>query len=461
MATSGLKRDLSLFSIIAISAGSVLGGWLAEAPYWFQLTGAGAAWIFPILAIILLPIGLAFSELTSMLPFVSSVDVWSTNALNPASGWGTQWAFFLVQVVEPPLVAFILITAAGYFVDIPDNLATIIVIAIIVIWYVISNFKIELTGILSIIFLIAMVTLTLIVSLYFFFSGHWHLTNITEHGGFFPLGITGAVAGASALVLKYIGFGMTPTLIQETNFPARTMALAIVLALVIPAVVYWLATIAMAGLAPYTVIAGMSLPAPELVNSLDMAGIIAILAIVAGILYALTTLMGFWASSARVLYGSAQLNQLPHWFLKTNSYGQPYIANIVVLAFGIFFSIFTGSNWVAYIYSLSVVAAGGVYFMVCLSAYVLRDKHPGWERPYKAHGGKPMFVIGMIISAAIAIVGITLLPPSAWLPVAVYVIIGIVIYFAMKYYRIHSREDHSFIILTPDDKDKVGTIEEV
>ena len=52
---TGLKRQLSLFSLIAIAAGSVLGGWLAEAPYWFELTGAGAAFIFPILAVILIP----------------------------------------------------------------------------------------------------------------------------------------------------------------------------------------------------------------------------------------------------------------------------------------------------------------------------------------------------------------------------------------------------------------------
>lgn len=53
--STGLKRQLSLFSLIAIAAGAVLGGWLAEAPYWFELTGAGAAFIFPILAIILIP----------------------------------------------------------------------------------------------------------------------------------------------------------------------------------------------------------------------------------------------------------------------------------------------------------------------------------------------------------------------------------------------------------------------
>lgn len=447
-----LKRELSLFSIIAIAAGSTLGGWLVEAPYWFELTGAGAAILFPIIAILLLPVGLAFAELTSMLPFNSSVDVWSSNAMNPAVGWAAQWSFFLVQVVEPPLVAFIFVTTADYFVELPTAAGPLIAIGIMVLWYIIANFNIRLTGTLAIVFFLGMLALTVIVSLYFFFSGDWRLVNITQHGGLFPFGATGAVVGAAALVLKYIGFGMTPTLIQETKFPAKKMVTVIAAALFIPAVVYLFATFALAGLAPHTVIAEMAIPAPQLVDQLDMLGIIGILAIVAGLLYAFTTIMGFWVSSARVLYGFSQLRQLPPWFTKTNSHGQPYIANIVVLAFGIFFAAFTNTNFVQYIYSLSVVAAGVVYFFVCLSAYILRKRRPDWERPYKTRAGEPMFIFGMIISGVVAVVGVTLLPPSAWLPIAIYILIGILIPIAMKYYRRRVGGDYSPLVLTPDDK---------
>jgi APA family basic amino acid/polyamine antiporter len=453
---TGLKRELTVFGTIAIAAGGVLGGWLAEAPYWFQLTGAGAAIIFPILAVLLLPVGLAFSELTAMLPFSSAVDVWASNAVGWKTGWATQWMFFLVQVVEPPLVAYIFVAAIGYFVQIPDIAKPAIAIAIMVIWYVVSNYKIEITGKLAIWLFIIMVAITVIDSVYYFTSGHWHLANITQHGGFFPHGFSGAIAGASALVLKYIGFGMTPTLIQETTFPARKMATIITAALFIPAAVYLLATIAIGGLAPYTVIAKLTIPEPQLVSSLDMAAIIGLLAIASGLLYAFTTLMGFWTSSARVLYGASQLRQLPPWFSKTNSHGQPYIANLVVLAFGIFFAIFTNTNWVQYMYSLSVVAAGVVYFLVCLSAYNLRNKYPEWERPYRSPAGKPMFAGGMIISAAVTIVGVTLLPVNAWPPIIIYIVIGALIPIAMNAYRNNRHDGYEPIILTPADKQDVS-----
>lgn len=182
-----------------------------------------------------------------------------------------------------------------------------------------------------------------------------------------------------------------------------------------------------------------------------MAGIVGLLAIASGLLYAFTTLMGFWASSARVLYGASQLRQLPPWFTKTNKHGQPYIGNVVVLAFGIFFAVFTGTDWVQYMYSLSVVAAGAVYFLVCLSAYLLRDKHPEWERPYRAPAAKIMFAVGMLISAAIFVVGVTLLPPDAWLPIIIYIVIGALVPVGMKYYREHVDSTYEPILLSPED----------
>ncbi len=446
---TGLKRQLSLFSVIALAAGAVLGGWLAEAPYWFQLTGAGAAIIFPILAVLLVPVGLAFSELTAMLPYSSAVDVWSSNAMNPNAGWATQWLFFLVQVVEPPLVAFIFVTAAGYYFDLAEAVKPLIAIAIMMLWYIFSNFKIELTGRLAVLFFIVMVGITIGDSTYYFVSGHWHFVNISQHGGFFPFGVTGAIAGAAALVLKYIGFGMTPTLIQEARFPAKKMVTVILSALFIPAAVYLFATIAIGGLAPHHVIADLSIPEPQLVNRLDMAAAVGALAVASGLLYAFTTLMGFWTSSARVLYGASQLRQLPPWFTKTNRHGQPYIANLVVLAFGIFFAIFTNTNWVQYIYSLSVVAAGVVYFLVCLSALLLRRKHPEWDRPYHTPAGTPVFIFGMAISAAITVVGVTLLPANAWLPIIIYLIIGALIPVGMKYYRDRREGEFEPLLLPP------------
>lgn len=454
MSDGKLKRKLTFIQMIAIASGAVIGGWLAEAPYWFSVTGAGSAFVFPILAILLVPVGLAFAELVAMLPFSSAVDIWTTNAFGHKAGWVAQWMMFLIQVVEPPMMAFIFVTALNFFIPIPANMVMWVAIGIVFLWYILSNFNIGLTGQLASIFFFSMVAISIIVASSFLFSGNWSSSNLVSTGGLFPKGFNGIFIAFAVFSLKFIGFEMTPTMIEETNFPANKMWKIIISALFVPAILYFFVVIAIGGMAPWEEIAGMSMPEPELVAKFSLPRIIGIAAIVSGILHALTTLMGFWVSSARVLYGAAQLNQLPKAFMKLNKHGQPYISNLVVLAFSVFFCFFTGDNWVQYIYAVSCIAAGLVYFICCVDAMVLRKKFPDWERPYKAPGGDALFIAGMIISIWIIIGSSLELPIGGYISLLIYSAIGVILYFLMESYRKKDPEKLKLITLTPDDKDK-------
>ncbi|MFA5577449.1 MAG: APC family permease [Tissierellaceae bacterium] len=454
MENAKLKRNLSFLSMVAIASGAVIGGWLAEAPYWFSVTGAGAAFIFPILAILLFPVGLSFAELTAMLPFSSAVDIWTTNAFGHKAGWAAQWMMFLIQVVEPPMMAYIFVTALNFFIPIPPNMVMWAAIGIVFIWYILSNFNISLTGSLATIFFFTMVAISLIVAGAFFFSGHWSMSNITNQGGFFPKGFNGIFIAFAVFSLKFIGFEMTPTMIEETNFPPSKMWKIILSALFVPAILYFIVVFAIGGMGPWSEIANMSMPEPELISKFGLPVVISMAAIVAGILHALTTLMGFWVSSARVLYGAAQLNQLPKSLMKLNKYGQPYVANLVVLAFSVFFCFFTGENWVQYIYAASCIAAGIVYLISCLDSMVLRRKHPEWERPYKAPGGDALFIVGIIVGIWIIIGSSLELPFAGYISLLIYFLIGVALYLLMEFYRKKDPEAHKLITLTPADKDK-------
>lgn len=454
MSEAKLKRNLTFMQMIAIASGAVIGGWLAEAPYWFSVTGAGAAIVFPILAVLLIPVGLAFSELTAMLPFASAVDIWTTNAFGHKVGWAAQWMMFLIQVVEPPMMAFIFITAINFFIPIPTNMMVWVAIGIVFLWYILSNFNISLTGNLANIFFFTMVGISLLVAFTLFTSGHWSFSNISNHGGMFPKGFNGIFVAFAVFSLKFIGFEMTPTMIEETNFPASKMWKIILSALFVPAILYFIVVLSIGGLAPWQEIANMSMPEPELIAKFGLPGIIGIAAIIAGILHAFTTLMGFWTSSARVLYGAAQLNQLPKIFMKVNKHGQPAFSNFVVLLFSVFFCLFTGDNWVQYIYAVSCIAAGLIYFICCLDALVLRKKHPDWERPYRAPGGDWLFILGMIIGIWIIIGSCLELPIGGYISLAIYVIIGLALHILMEVYRKRDPEKHKLITLTPADKDK-------
>ena len=66
------------------------------------MTGAGGALVFPILALFLVPVGLAFAELSAMLPFASSVNVWTSNALGKESAWYANWMMYLDKWLNRP-----------------------------------------------------------------------------------------------------------------------------------------------------------------------------------------------------------------------------------------------------------------------------------------------------------------------------------------------------------------------
>ena len=441
-----LKKKLGLLSMISIASGAVIGGWLAEAPYWFELSGAGSALLFPLLALLLIPVGLIFAELTGMLPFAGSVDVWTTNAFGHKIGFATQWMMFLVQVVEPAMMAFIFITAAGQFFPdlvIPPTVQMFIAIGTALIWYIISNFNIDILGKLANVFFYCMIVMSLLVAGCFFFGGNWDAANLTRNSagetvGLFPKGFGGVFLAMAAFSLKFIGFEMTPSMIEETTFPRSKMWKVILSALVVPAALYLVVVFAIGGMAPYDQIAAMNMPEPEIIAMYKMLPILGYIAVISGVLHAFTTLMGFWTSSARVLYGAAEMNQLPKAFSKLNKHGQPVLANTVVFLFTAFFCIFTAhsdSSWVSFVYSMSNVAAGFVYFMCCLSGLVLRNKHPEWNRPYKMPCVVLFSIIGMLISLWVIVGSAMMMDMGGWIAFVIFCVVGIALYTGMSAYR--------------------------
>ena len=148
--------------------------------------------------------------------------------------------------------------------------------------------------------------------------------------------------------------------------------------------------------------------------------------------------MGFWTSSARVLYGAAEMNQLPKAFSKLNKHGQPVLANTVVFLFTVFFCIFTAhseNSWVNFVYAMSNVAAGFVYFMCCLSSLVLRKKRPEWERPYKMPCATLLSVIGMLISLWVIIGSAMMMDMGGWIAFVIFCVVGALMYAGMSIYR--------------------------
>jgi APA family basic amino acid/polyamine antiporter len=424
-----LRREISLLTLVSISAGAVIGGWVAEAPYWFKVTGAGSAFLFPILAVLLIPVGLAIAEMTSMMPFAAGPLAFTQLALGRGAAFWTHWMFFLVQIIEPPLISFIFATILAYFMGTTSFLLVkLLTVGFLLLWFIITLNKIGFIGKLANALFVIMLVGSLVVGIAFFTSGHWTVDNITQKGGWFPSGWYGVAIGMAVLVLKYIGFELVPSLSEEVKFPKKDFWKVILAALIIPGILYTFAVLAIAGMAPWDTIAGWDLPEARIVTMHKMPYFIAIVALAAGFLHALTTMAGFWLSSARALYGFSQLGFLPKGLLKVNAKGQPWIANIIVLVLSLFFVLWTPPEWVQYTYSMSCVAAGILYLILMIDFWVLRVRFPNREREYRAPGGIVSFIIGALISAWIVIGSLLVLPAAGYYSFGIFVLIGLVVW---------------------------------
>ena len=61
-----LRKDLSLSQIIAMAAGGMIAAWMVEMIYWFELSGSGSFWALLATGIFIIPLGLIYSEMSSM-----------------------------------------------------------------------------------------------------------------------------------------------------------------------------------------------------------------------------------------------------------------------------------------------------------------------------------------------------------------------------------------------------------
>ena len=94
--------------------------------------------------------------------------------------------------------------------------------------------------------------------------------------------------------------------------------------------------------------------------------------VVMGIITCITTLSGFWLSASRTLYGGAKQGQFSKTFTAINRHGQPWKANLVIGILSLYFTVFAPEKWINYIFTITGLSAGIIYFGVSVSFLKLR-----------------------------------------------------------------------------------------
>lgn len=461
-----LKRTLSSAGLISLGVGAIIGAGL------FSLTGiaaaenAGPAVIlsFIIAAFACSFAGLCYAEFASMIPVAGSAYTYSYATMGEFVAWIIGWDLVLEYALASATVA---VSWSQYFNELLLTLGLSIPHEFLKGPWEGGYINIPAIVIVSLLSLLLMrgtkesatvnnllVSLKVVVVLIFIVLG-WKFIDSSNHQPFIPsnkgeemvkqgqmglstffsseyfgkFGISGILRAAGVLFFAFVGFDAVSTAAQEAKDPKRGMPIGIIGSLIVCTLLYVLFSYVMTGLENYKSFAGDAKPvATAFANTgytfLNTALIITIIAGYTSVI--LVMLLG----QSRVFYSMSKDGLLPKLFSDLSKNQTPWKTNLIFMFFVSLFAGFVPVSDLGHMVSIGTLFA---FTLVCIGVLVLRKTNPELERPFKT----PLVPILPILGIIVCLLLMASLPVESWERLAVWLIIGVVIYWT--YSRKHSK----------------------
>jgi APA family basic amino acid/polyamine antiporter len=460
-----MRRALGTSDLLMLSIGAVIGagifsslGTAAAGEILADGTvvryGAGPALVvsFVLLAAVCGLAALCYAELASMIPQAGSAYAYSYATLGEIVAWIVGWALVLEYAIGNIAVA---IAWGGYFdslisgfgVDLPGwmthgywvvkasadpkvlalmdtaprlfgipvlvNIPAFAIVAAIT-WLLMLGVK-ESARANNIMVIVKLAVLTLFVVV-----GAMHINPANYHP-FAPNGFRGIHQGAAIVFFAYIGFDAISTAAEETKDPQRTMPRGILGGLAVCTLIYVIVGFVATGLVPYQQLRASD----PLARALEVAGLSTVSWIVsAGAVVSMAAvLLVFQYGQPRIFYAMARDGLLPPWAAKIHPKTQvPWVTTLitgVVVALG---SLVAND---AATYDLTNIGTLAAFAVVCVGVLALRIQEPNRPRPFRV----PFVWAVTIGGAASCLFVMKGLPISAWIGFAVWMTLGLILYF--------------------------------
>ena len=433
-----LTRTLGLWQLTAIGVGGIIGAGI------FTLAGtvangtAGPAVLISFLIAGVASAAAAFSyaEFAGLIPKAGSAYTYGYAVLGELAGWFIGWDLLLEYTA---IVAVVAIGISGYFnfllgetgAELPNwmlgapgtgdghRIDLFAAILCLLIAYLLN------LGIKNAArFETVVVVLKVLVVLLVIGVGVFHIET-ANYNPFFPFGVSGAFTGAATVFFAVFGYDAMSTAAEESKDAQRHMPKAILYSLAISMVLYVLACLVLTGMQNYKDIdpeSGFS----TAFKSVGLGGLADVIA-VGAIIGILTVMFTFMLGVTRVWFSMSRDGLLPKWFAKTHP--TRHVPTRVTWIVGVASAAIAGFLPIGEAAELTNIGILLAFVVVCVAIIVLRYRRPDLPRTFRCPGMPFVPAIGVVFSIWL----ITFLAWHTWVRFAVWLLIGLVIYFAYSY----------------------------
>jgi APA family basic amino acid/polyamine antiporter len=242
-------------------------------------------------------------------------------------------------------------------------------------------------------------------------------------GHFGDFGITGVLRAAGVVFFAYVGFDAVSTAAAEARRPQRTIPIGLMATVGISTLLYVLIGIVMTGMVDYHRL-DVADPIAEAVRAAgpSLGWLESAVSIAAVIGLAATVLVTFYGQT-RIFMRMASDGMLPDRLGAVGRFKTPGFATLVCAVAGGLCAGFTPIDVLTNLVSIGTLLS---FVIVSGAVLVLRRRRPDLERPFRVPLVNVVAPTGMVSAALL----IALLPVTTWIRLAVWLLIGLVIFFA-------------------------------